>query len=162
MSQGKAVSTNQAVTAQNVNLTNCDREAIQIPRSLQPHGILFALAEPELTIVQVSNNTFEYLGLQPSELLNQKLSFLIDESQIQAIRMCLTEDFESVNPLKVSIKRGNKTLLFDGIVHRSVGAVVLELEPTQSTENDARFFDFYNLVRSPLNKIQKSSTLSQL
>ncbi len=161
MSQGKAVGKNQVVTAQNVNLTNCDREAIQIPSSIQPHGVLFALSEPEFTIVQVSNNTFEYLGLQPEELLNQKLSFLLNESQIQAIRMCLTEDFDSVNPLKVSIKRDDKTLEFNGIVHRTIGAVVLELEPTQSTQDDG-FFDFYNLVRSPLNKIQKSSTLSEL
>lgn len=162
MSQGKAVSGNQVVTAQNVNLTNCDREAIQIPSSIQPHGILFALSEPKFTIVQVSNNTFEYLGLQPEELLNQKLSFLLDESHIQAIRKCLTEDFEGVNPLKVSIKRSDETLVFDGIVHRSVGSVILELEPTQSTQDDAKFFDFYNLVRSPLNKIQKSSTLTEL
>jgi light-regulated signal transduction histidine kinase (bacteriophytochrome) len=63
MSQGKAVGTNQVVTAENVNLTNCDREAIQIPSSIQPDGVLFALSEPEFTIVQVSNNTFEYLGL---------------------------------------------------------------------------------------------------
>ncbi len=128
MSQDKTVGTNQFVTAENVNLTNCDREAIQIPSSIQPHGVLFALSEPEFTIVQVSNNTFEYLGLQPEELLNQKLSFLLDESQIQAIRKCLTEDFDSVNPLKVSIKRDDKTLKFNGIVHRSVGTVVLELE----------------------------------
>jgi light-regulated signal transduction histidine kinase (bacteriophytochrome) len=162
MSQGKASHKNQVITAQNVNITNCDREAIHIPSSIQPHGILLALTEPEFTIVQVSNNTFEYLGLQPEELLNQKLSFLLDESQIQAVRMCLTEDFESVNPLKVSIKLGNKTLIYDGIVHRSVGAAVLELEPTQSTQEDTKFFDFYNLVRSPLNKIQKSSTLTEL
>ncbi len=162
MRQGKAVGTNQVVTAQNVNLTNCHREAIHIPSSIQPHGILFALSEPEFTIIQVSNNTFEYLGLQPEELLNRKLSSLLDKSQIQAMRMCLTEDFGSVNPLKVSIKLGQETLVFTGIVHRSVGAVILELEPTRSTQDDAKFFDFYNLVRSPLNKIQKSSTLSEL
>lgn len=162
MSQSEAITTNEVVTAQNVNLTNCDREAIHIPSSIQPHGLLFALAEPELSILQVSDNTFEYLGLQPEELLNQKLSFLLDESQIQAIRMCLTEDFESVNPLKVSIRSGEKTLIFDGIVHRSIGAVILELEATRSTKQDAKFFDFYNLVRSPLNKIQKSSTLREL
>ncbi|MBV6621530.1 MAG: GAF domain-containing protein [Rivularia sp. (in: Bacteria)] len=162
MSLGNAESTNKVVTAQNVNLTNCDREAIQIPSSIQPHGILLALSEPEFTIVQVSDNTLKYLGLQPKELLNKKLSFLLDESQIQAIRMCLTEDFESVNPLKISIETADKTFVFDGIVHRSVGVVVLELEPTQSNQDDAKFFDFYNLVRTPLSKIQKSSTLSEL
>ncbi|MDY6901363.1 MAG: ATP-binding protein [Cyanobacteriota bacterium] len=162
MSQGKAEIENQVITAHNVNLTNCDREAIHIPSSIQAHGILLVLSEPEFTIVQVSDNTFDYLGLQPEELLNQKLSFLFDKSQIQAIRMCLKEDFESVNPLKVFIKRGEKTLIFDGVVHRSVGAVILELEPTLSTQDDAKFFDFYNLVRTPLSKIQKSSTLSEL
>ena len=162
MSQGKAEVENQVITAQNVNLTNCDREAIHIPSSIQSHGILFALSEPEFTIIQVSNNTFDYLGLQPEELLNKKLSFLLDEIQIQAIRICLTEDFESVNPLKVYIKLGEERLIFDGVVHRSVGAVILELEPTLSTEDEAKFFDFYNLVKSPLSKIQKSSTLSQL
>ena len=84
MSQGKAEVENQVITAQNVNLTNCDREAIHIPSSIQSHGILFALSEPEFTIIQVSNNTFDYLGLQPEELLNKKLSFLLDEIQIQA------------------------------------------------------------------------------
>lgn len=112
MSQGQAEIENQVITAQNVTLTNCDREAIHIPSSIQPHGILFALSEPEFTIVQVSNNTFDYLGLQPEELLNQKLSFLLDDSQIQAIRLCLKEDFESVNPLKVFIKCGEETLIF--------------------------------------------------
>ncbi|MEM6401109.1 MAG: GAF domain-containing protein [Cyanobacteria bacterium P01_D01_bin.116] len=162
MNQGKAETENQVITAQNVTLSNCDREAIHIPSSIQSHGILLALSEPEFTIVQVSDNTFEYLGWQPEELLNRKLSFLVDESQIQTIRMCLKEDFESVNPLKVFIKRGEETLIFDGIVHRSVGAVILELEPTLSTQDDAKFFDFYNLVRTPLSKIQKSSTLTEL
>ncbi|MEB3216423.1 MAG: ATP-binding protein [Nostocales cyanobacterium 94392] len=156
------MSQSQDVTAQNVNLTNCDREAIQIPNAIQPHGVLLALTEPEFTIIQVSSNSFAYLGLPPEELLNQKLSLLVDESQIEAIRRCLTEDFESINPLKVSIQVGDQTLIFDGIVHRSNGAIILELEPTLSTPADTKFFDFYHLVRNSLNKIQKSATLSEL
>ncbi|MEA5599019.1 ATP-binding protein [Rivularia sp. UHCC 0363] len=161
MSQGE-INTNQVVTAQSVDLTNCDREAIHIPNSIQPHGLLLTLTEAEFTILQVSGNTFDFLGLQPQELLNQKLNFLLDESQIQAMRKCLTEDFDSVNPLKVSIERSNKILVFDGIVHRISGVVVLELEPTRSQQFNPKFFDFYNSVKSPLNKIQKSSTLNEL
>ena len=36
-----------------VSLTNCDREPIHIPRSIQPHGVLMVLAEADLKIVQV-------------------------------------------------------------------------------------------------------------
>jgi len=49
--------------AQTVDLTNCD-EPIHIPGSIQPHGT-FRTKEPQLQIIQVSNNTFEILGLHP-------------------------------------------------------------------------------------------------
>jgi len=39
------------------------------------------------------------------------------------------KDFESVNPLKISIKISNKVLCFDGIIHRSDQVLILELEP---------------------------------
>jgi len=39
------------------------------------------------------------------------------------------KDFESVNPLKISIKTSNKVLCFDGIIHRSDQVLILELEP---------------------------------
>ena len=31
-----------------VNVTDCDREPIHIPGTIQPYGVLLALAEPEL------------------------------------------------------------------------------------------------------------------
>jgi hypothetical protein len=31
-----------------VDLTNCEREPIHIPGSIQPHGVLLVLKEPEL------------------------------------------------------------------------------------------------------------------
>jgi two-component system, chemotaxis family, sensor kinase Cph1 len=34
------------VNTQEVDLTNCDREAIHIPGAIQPHGILLVLQEP--------------------------------------------------------------------------------------------------------------------
>lgn len=55
-----------------VDLTKYDKEPIHIPGCIQPHGLLFALQEPELTFLQVSNNTFDFLGLQPHDLLEKK------------------------------------------------------------------------------------------
>ena len=45
-----------------VDLTNCDREPIQIPGAIQPHGVLLSLREPDLTVVQASANVGDYLG----------------------------------------------------------------------------------------------------
>jgi len=57
------------------------------------------------------------------------------------------KDFESVNPLKISIKT-NKVLCFDGIIHRSDQVLILELEPRFKKKIDD-FFSFYHLKKNP-------------
>jgi len=44
------MSQSEVVRAQTVDLTNCDEEPIHIPGSIQPHGLLFVLKEPQLQI----------------------------------------------------------------------------------------------------------------
>lgn len=151
----------ELVTARTVDLTNCDKEQIHIPGSIQPHGLLLVLEEPQLKIVQVSNNTFDFLGLHPYELLGKQLAELLDLEQISFIQKCLAEDFESVNPLKVSINTQDKTIVFDGIIHCSDKFVILELEHTAS-KKDVNFSNFYHLVKFPITKMQKASTLSEM
>lgn len=57
-----------------VDLTNCDKEPIHIPGAIQNHGILFVLQEPQLEILQLSNKTFQILGIQHQKLLGKKLN----------------------------------------------------------------------------------------
>ena len=149
------------IVATQTDLTNCDREPIHIPSLIQPHGLLLVLKEPDLEIVQISNNTFSFFELHPQELLNKPLNDLLDSDQIEALKKCLSEDFESVNPLKILIKTSSKTFVFDGIAHRSEGLLILELEPKQ-TESNANFFSFYNFVKGPTAKIQNASSLQEL
>ncbi len=141
-----------------VDLTNCDREPIHIPGQIQPHGVLLVLQEADLEIIQVSNNAFKLLGQHPQELLGKPLSSLLNQSQIDAIRQCLCEDFEHVNPLKIRIKDKTKLLRFDGIVHRCNALIILELEPLH-TRQKTDFFEFYQRVKSVITKIQKAPTL---
>jgi len=47
-------------SAELADLSNCDLEPIHIPASIQPHGVLLVLREPDLTIVQTSENAGEY------------------------------------------------------------------------------------------------------
>ena len=155
------MSHSEVITPENVDLSNCDREAIHLPGAIQPHGILFALTEPELEIVQVSNNTFDFIGIHPENLLKTPLKELLDDQQINSIQECLAEEFEKVNPLTISIKHQEQELIFDGIIHRSDQVLILELEPAVY-QNKADFFSFHHLVQSPLNKMQKASGLHEL
>ena len=45
------------------DLSNCEREQIHLAASIQPHGALLVLREPDLTVVQASGNAAVFLGL---------------------------------------------------------------------------------------------------
>ncbi|MDJ0635362.1 MAG: ATP-binding protein [Xenococcaceae cyanobacterium MO_188.B29] len=146
---------------QNANLTNCDREPIHIPNLIQPHGLLLAVSADEYRILQVSLNTNEMLGIEAEELLGKSLGEFLGEEQLAAIQGCLTEDFDNINPLPIKIENNGRTLSFDGIVHRNREIVIVELEPSQPSEA-VDFFNFYKLVKSPVNKLQNTETLDEL
>ncbi len=155
------MSHNEIATPQIVDLTDYDKELLHLPGSIQPHGLLFVLKEPQLQILQVSSNTFNFLGLHPQELLNKQLQDLIDTKQINLIEHCLLQDFESINPLKITIKNQEKCLRFDGIIHRCNKVLILELEPSISEET-GDFFSFYHLVKKSIAKMQNAASLRDM
>ncbi|MDY7003504.1 MAG: GAF domain-containing protein [Cyanobacteriota bacterium] len=151
----------EIITADKVNLTNCNREQIHISGSIQPHGVLLVLQEPELDIIQVSSNTEKWLNILPENLLKQNIKYLLEPNQINSIRQSLAGDFEYINPLKLSIKCGDKTKYFNSIVHRNDGVVILELVPCEvNLQQD--FFNFHQLTRHNISRVQKSANLNEL
>ena len=181
--QSIATLTDPELVTSRVELTNCDREPIQIPNAIQAHGILVTFTETDLTILQVSQNCAVFLGIKPADLLGQTLAVVMDEQQLAMMRGCINTDFENVNPLRLWLQVQGKSTGFEGIVYRSDGVIVLELEAIvtndcsqQSTAilaSDAlaqrlrqghtvNFFDFYKFVKTPLGRIQNTQTLAEL
>lgn len=157
-----------------IGLTNCDREPIHIPEKIQPHGVMLILKEkeqspqnkdtsdsPDWEIIQVSQNSNDYIGYEPESLLNQPLSTLLSESQRQDIKDCLDRTFEVVNPLLLDLSVADKTKRFTGIVHRSEDVVILELEPAAAIEGIS-FFNFHALVKQPMEFVRRTTNLEEL
>ncbi|MBH8575133.1 GAF domain-containing protein [Nostocaceae cyanobacterium CENA369] len=156
------MNTNDVTIPFPVDLSNCNKEPIHIPGFIQPHGVLLALKEADLTILQVSENTFNIFGVHPEELLNQNLSNLLESDQVNLLRDCLyQEDLPIVNPVEFNIKNNGNILHFDGILHRSNSTLILELEPLAAAKTNA-FFQFYHLVKQAMLKLQVASTVTEL
>ena len=160
MSQ-EILATTTDLDLKDVDLTNCDREPIHIPNLIQPHGVLLAISPDEYEILQVSLNTQEMFGIEPQAMLNQPLVWLLGEKQVESIQRCLTNDFEYINPIPIEIIQGEQTRNFDGIVHQNEATIVLELEPT-TIQKGGDFVDFYRLIKSPVSRLQKTTTFNQL
>jgi two-component system, chemotaxis family, sensor kinase Cph1 len=144
-----------------VSLTNCDREPIHIPSAIQSHGVLLTFSEVSLVILQISRNSEVFLGKKPDALLGRLLSILMQPEQIEAIQDCLNAEFESVNPLRLILSVAGKEQMFEGVVHRTDGVVILELERSIEQQS-VNFFDFYKFVKSPINHLQRTASLVEL
>ncbi|NEP77765.1 MAG: GAF domain-containing protein [Okeania sp. SIO3B3] len=153
----------QVIQNKTVYLTKKYQEKIHLSGDIQPHGVLFVLKEPELTILQVSNNTFELFDIPAKTLLNQNLSDFLDQGQINRLRKSLENnpELKTVNPIKLSVKTKDKSLVLDGIIHRSEKFLILELEPAISEESIS-FLKFYHSVRETASKMQDASDLKNL
>lgn len=145
-----------------VDLTNCDREPIHISGHIQPHGVLLVVREPQLEILQVSENTLHLLGFAPESAIGQDLSLLFDRVQLEKLKACLrNENLKTVNPIKLYVERPGKSLEFDCILHRVQEVLMVELELATSQEN-LSVFSFYHSVRATVSKIQSAKNLKDL
>ncbi|MEP0880990.1 ATP-binding protein [Trichocoleus sp. ST-U3] len=144
-----------------INITSLKEAPIHNASKVQPHGIIFVLAEPELTILQVSSNISTVFGISPENMLQKKLEEVLDPFQVDRIKAgLLEENLDFINPIKIWARRkGDEYLVFDGIFHRNAdGFLILELEPAISQEN-IPFLSFYHLARASINQLEKTSTL---
>lgn len=67
---------------ENLDLTNCDREPIHIPGSIQPHGVLFVINPDDLKIIQASENTEDHLSKPVKEILGQDIEVKIGRAHV--------------------------------------------------------------------------------
>ena len=138
------------------DLSNCDLEPIHIPASIRPHGLLLVLREPDLTIVQASENVREYFDRSVDRILGQPLSSLLDGCDFESIQHAITKgQWEKVNPLRLTV--GGK--LLDGIIHRHAAALILELESTSAAR---RHESAQHSLRPALISLQFARTLQTL
>ncbi|QRN98378.1 GAF domain-containing protein [Archangium violaceum] len=151
--------TDTSLPGKAVDLTNCAKEPIHIPGAIQPHGVLFALHEPALTVAQVSANVADILGIEPELLLGRPLGNLLDATSLGLLTEALRSDRpQENNPFPVTV--GSRA--FDGIVHRHQGATLLELEPVRPMTEGEDGWSPQRLLQRALARLQAAENLREL
>ncbi len=145
------------ITSDNVNLTNCAKEQIHIPSSIQSYGALIIVDRKSLQVVQASINVQDIIGYKYSDLLNSHLNKILSNSNIQSIHNCLDKDFYSINPLKIDIN--NQTLNL--IIHENNNFIYLEFEPIDEQYNHD-LFTFYKMTKQVIEDMQHSTNFQEL
>jgi two-component system, chemotaxis family, sensor kinase Cph1 len=145
-----------------VDLTNCETEPIHLSGHIQPHGVLLVVREPQLEILQVSENTQDLLGFEAASAIGQDLSLFFDITQLEKLKLCLQNPkLKTINPIKLAVQKAGISLEFDCILHRSQGVLIVELELATTPEN-LSVFSFYHSVRATVSQIQSANNLKEL
>jgi light-regulated signal transduction histidine kinase (bacteriophytochrome) len=143
-----------------VDTSNCEQEPIHIPGFIQPHGMLFVLDEPQLAILQASDNTLPHFGKSASELLGVPLSEILDTASLGLLNEALAGGQIGSSALHVfSTMVGNEE--FHGLAHRFDGLLILELERAVR-DGVVSFQNLYSLVSGAVSRLERAPNVSEL
>ena len=136
------------------DLSNCEREQIQYAASIQPHGALVVVSEPDHEILQNSLNAADIIGLG-GDLIGLGLRDIPGDLS-EKLKTCLTEDLETI-PVAVRCHLGETGKPYDCVVHRSaMGALIIELEPAGAQ------IDLSAVIGASLEKLLGAGSFSAL
>lgn len=109
------------------DLSNCEREQIQLPGSIQPYGALLVVGEPDFTVIQASANAPTFLSLD-GQIIGQKLED-IPGNLCERVKPHLSQPLRTI-PIAVRCRVGAPGRDYDGLLHRPPeGGLIIELEP---------------------------------
>ncbi|MBX9466525.1 MAG: GAF domain-containing protein [Rhizobium sp.] len=117
------------LTTPSVDLTNCDREPIHIPGSIQPHGCLLSCDPAITTVRRYSANAAEMLGVQ-QRLEGLSIADLFGADVTHDIRNAIAAAPDATRPAVIAHLPLANGQHFDVAVHRQIQGAILEFEPS--------------------------------
>jgi two-component system, chemotaxis family, sensor kinase Cph1 len=142
------------------DITECAREPIHLLGSVQSHGALLALAEPDLTVAVASANTAALLGVAPEVLLGLPVAEILGAEQARQLREAASDDDSVAAIVPVQLEEGKAGYQLEASVHRGDGLVICEFEPP--ADQPFRFSSFYPGARRALLQLEGTRTVTGL
>jgi chemotaxis family two-component system sensor kinase Cph1 len=144
------------------DLTNCERELIHLAGSIQPHGVLLVLREPDLRIVQTSANCADVLGRTAPDLLGLPAEALAAEFA-DLLREQAHADLSEPLPFGCRFEWADRVVHCDAAMHRVDGAgLVVELEPADRDGAAPALEDLKTLVAAAIERIGSANGIGAL
>ncbi|MET3109251.1 chemotaxis family two-component system sensor kinase Cph1 [Oxalobacteraceae bacterium GrIS 2.11] len=143
------------------SLTTCESEPVQTPGCIQAHGVLIAVRLADMTIVQISENALEFLGVDAQALLGASVEQVIGAIHLQRLRNLLAHEALERNAVYAftmdasNVPNASHAQALDVCAHTLDGVLLLEFEATGRTASVADG-DFFNRVTKAVSRLQSA------
>lgn len=143
-----------------LDLSNCDKEPIRTPGSIQPHGFLLTLS-PQLVVLQASANLAALTGVDAGAAVGQPLAAVIGDDASDRIGRELASDTLGARPFYLGTVTTGNGLHFDVLGHAWDNAIIAEFEPV-GRNAPADFRHLYPLIGDFLLKVNEATGIESL
>ncbi|MDO9381782.1 MAG: GAF domain-containing protein [Hyphomicrobiaceae bacterium] len=143
-----------------VDLTNCDREPIHTPGSIQPHGVLLVCDVNDNLITAASANAAAFLGGQRNHVVGLTLADILGGDVAHNLRNAIARAGGSHlagAELGVQLQSGQ---VVDASIHRHNDRIFVELEPTSQSRGEAK--SALDLTQALVRRISKETEVEAL
>jgi light-regulated signal transduction histidine kinase (bacteriophytochrome) len=142
-----------------VDLSACDRETVQFPGAVMPHGALLVVAADGLTVTGASANASELLGTRPEDLWAGGLGQLLGPADLNRFRNRLAAVPAETGPVFLGqfgcLPRPQACNAF---AHRAAAEIVLELEPVPGEDPATRTTECLADVAAHVARVRDAAT----
>ncbi len=153
----------QIALEKNYDSEFCGSIPLHLVNLIQPHGVLLTLDTTDLTLVQVSENVEQLLGIPASELLNQPLSRFLPAHQFADIQAKVQGPSVQVKiPFSVTFLAPEKETTCTALVHPKEGYVLIELEDNQDSSSKDSFLEMYQQTKYFTSRLKQAGSVGEI
>jgi len=139
------------------DLTDCDREPIHIPGSVQPHGVLVAVAGEDWVVEQISWNAQAVFSVEPAKMLGAALEMFLGKAEVASLRRIAgSRDIDDIPCYLHPVDLGGK--IWERTMHRHEGMIMLEFESWEETPARGEH-DIYSALRTAIAQFDSATSL---
>ena len=143
-----------------LDTSECAREPIQVIGHIQPHGLLFALSDPDLIVRQVSANVSTVIGLPPGLLMGSSIETVLGAHQFEKFRSQVSSN-QPIPTELLHVQANGRQIDAHGLAHRYGGQLILELDFVEGTHSlEPLKLDGH--IRIPLTCMEQTADLVEL
>lgn len=144
---------------QTYDSTFCGSVPLHQINLIQPYGVLLVLRRSDYTIIQVSENIEQAVGILPATVVNTSLAAYIPAEQLLQLQQKLEEGLVNKLPFTLSFTSatGNKNFL--AVIHLAGELIMLELEQLSAVSETNSFINIYQKLKYAMAAINAASTI---